>query len=637
MMTLTNKFTRGLAGIGLAGVMGITGVAQATSSAAEARSSGVWTVESGQWLGRIVAALESDPAKRARLMEEIVFLNPQAFINADPNRMLAGADLKLPDATEVAAKVTAKPERQAKTEPVTMAERIGRITGVRGQLTATGKDGAERSLRRRSYVRQGDTLSTGKKGGAQVKFNDGARIALRRDSSLRIDEYHWQGAEDGSEKAVMSLVKGGFRTITGAIGKVNKTNYRVNSPFATIGIRGTHYALMNCQAGSCSDLPSGNGAPDDGLYGGTAFGAISVDDEHEIGPQQYFHHDGQDFQTLMGPPAFLFAADTQIGDDSEQGDLASSEGGDDGGSDEGGDSFGAEGGTETGGLLAEVPADLPGQEDDGLFTDGEQGAAELAEVGVGGNGVAYIAAVVGSTGAFFGKDAIVDSFDTADQFTTGSFDNKDNVLLTFDSVDGPDSASFSGPPDGNLLEFQAVDKPAFDAVLGLWDSSSSAVFDNSAELPRPIAFVHSADATQDLTGLNGMGTMFFSSLHGFGSDEQGGGFSVGSGNIGFDVDFDSMLIAQGFINVNDSLGRTWSLGGSGLNVPLQQDARLSLSGACSGGSCSSFTPADGFIFTFFVGPAADGAIGSFGAQTGPFTGAQSIAGTYVAEGVPLSQ
>ncbi|MBV1929194.1 MAG: FecR domain-containing protein [Gammaproteobacteria bacterium] len=633
MMTLNNKFIRGLAGISLVGMIGVTGVAQATSSAVDARSNGVWTVESGQWLGRIVAALESDPAKRARLMEEIVFLNPQAFVNADPNRMRAGADLKLPGATQVAAKITPDPVLQAPGETVTMAERIGRITGMRGQLTATGKDGAARSLRRRSYVRQGDTLSTSKKGGAQVKFKDGAQIALRRDSSLRIDEYNWQGSEDGSEKAVMSLVKGGFRTITGAIGKVNKTNYRVNSPFATIGIRGTHYALMSCQGGSCSDLPSGNGAPDDGLYGGTAFGAISVDDEHEIGPQQYFRHDGQNFQTLMGPPAFLFAADTQIGDNSELGDVDSTAGGDGGGGEQGGDSFGAEGGTETGGLLAELPADLPGQEDDGLFTDGEQGAAQLAEGSAGGNGVAYIAAVVGSPGAFFGKDSVVDFFESGNQFTTGSFNNNANVLLTFDSVDGSDSASFSGPPDGNLLEFKAVDKPAFDAVLGLWDSSSSAIFDASADIPRPIAFVHSADATQNLTGLNGTGTKFFSSLHGFGSDEQGGGFSIGSGDIGFDVDFDSMLITQGYINVNDSLGRTWSLSGSGLNVALQQDARLSLSGGCLGGSCSSFTPADGFIFTFFLGPDADGAIGSYGAQT--LTGAQSIAGTYVAEGVLL--
>ena len=276
MMTLNNKFTRGLAGLGLAGMMGITGVAQATSSAEEARSSGVWTVESGQWLGRIVAALESDPAKRARLMEEIVFLNPQAFVNSNPNRMRAGADLKLPGASDFAQTPSAPADSgvQAPPETVTMAERIGRITVMRGRLTATGDDGATRPLRRRSYVRQGDTLNTSENGGAQVKFNDGAQIALRRDSSLKIDEYNWEGEEDGKEKAVMSLVKGGFRTITGAIGKTNKSNYRVSTPFATIGIRGTHYALFL-------------EAIIESLVGGTAFGEIVVNDDLAIGPQQW--------------------------------------------------------------------------------------------------------------------------------------------------------------------------------------------------------------------------------------------------------------------------------------------------------------------------------------------------------------
>ena len=296
MTMQTNRLARSVIGLSLAGIISLAvGTAQATTTADEAHAQGVWNVESGQWLGRIVAALELDPTKRTQLMEEIVFLNPQAFANADPNRMFAGASLKLPGT----GGFTAQPSLPAVSnqapvttteETITQAERIGRITGVRGQLSAVGSNGKTRSLRRRSYVRQGDTLSTGANGGAQVKFNDGAQIALRRDSSLRIDEYRWQGNSDGSEKAVLSLVKGGFRTITGAIGKVNKANYRVSTPFATIGIRGTHYALMSCQGGNCAGLPGGNATPDDGLYGGTAFGAIAVNDEHTIGPQQYFHH-----------------------------------------------------------------------------------------------------------------------------------------------------------------------------------------------------------------------------------------------------------------------------------------------------------------------------------------------------------
>lgn len=679
MMTLNKKIARGLAGIGLAGMIGVTGVAQATSSAADARSKGVWSVESGQWLGRIVAALESDPAKRARLMEEIVFLNPQAFVNADPNRMRAGADLKLPGAAELASKAAPKPTQQAEGETVTQAERIGRVTGMRGQLTATGTDGAARTLRRRSYIRQGDTLSTSKKGGAQVKFNDGAQIALRRDSSLRIDEYNWQGNEDGNEKAVMSLVKGGFRTITGAIGKVNKTNYRVNSPFATIGIRGTHYALMSCQGGSCSDLPGGNDAPDDGLYGGTAFGAISVDDEHEIGPQQYFRHDGQNFQTLMGPPAFLFGADTQIGDDNEQGDVASSDGGDEGTGDEGGDNFGAEGGTETGGLIAELPAGLPGQEDDGLFTEGEQTAVNESATGsafdlsqidllgdlsglgpllvsfyeslgatnvqVSGAGdVAYGASVFPEAGLFEASDHVVDDPSNG-FFITGDFGGSTNVLLGFLGEDTEGSFIeidfFSGPPGSVLATDQVVDDPAFSAYLGRWDANAFNIFyeeefdEVGTDPTLATEFVFSSDRTPDaqLATLSGLGAVTFSSLKGLGSNELGQGFTVGSGDIQFYVDFSSMKIEMAQMDIND-IGRTWSFSGSSLNIPLANDASIDLGGTCTG--CASGSSASAFIYPTFLGPNAEGVLGSFGAQTGSFAvdAQEAIAGVWVGQQNP---
>ncbi|MBI3067601.1 MAG: hypothetical protein HYY79_01555, partial [Betaproteobacteria bacterium] len=61
------------------------------------------------------------------------------------------------------------------------------------------------------------------------------------DTDLKIDNYVYKGVEDGSERALMSLLKGGFRTITGIIGRANKQNYTVNTPTSTIGIRGTDH------------------------------------------------------------------------------------------------------------------------------------------------------------------------------------------------------------------------------------------------------------------------------------------------------------------------------------------------------------------------------------------------------------
>ena len=41
---------------------------------------------------------------------------------------------------------------------------------------------------------------------------------------------------------LFNFIRGGMRTVSGAIGKVNRNNYRVQTPVATIGIRGTSYA-----------------------------------------------------------------------------------------------------------------------------------------------------------------------------------------------------------------------------------------------------------------------------------------------------------------------------------------------------------------------------------------------------------
>ncbi|MDP3858880.1 MAG: hypothetical protein Q8Q73_14075 [Stagnimonas sp.] len=61
-------------------------------------------------------------------------------------------------------------------------------------------------------------------------------------------------ADSGGEtsRAFFRLVKGGFRSVSGLIGKVNQDDYRVSTPVATIGIRGTRYSARLCQ-GDCAD------------------------------------------------------------------------------------------------------------------------------------------------------------------------------------------------------------------------------------------------------------------------------------------------------------------------------------------------------------------------------------------------
>jgi hypothetical protein len=76
-------------------------------------------------------------------------------------------------------------------------------------------------------------------------------------TEFRIDEYQFAGKADGSERGFFSLLKGGFRSITGIIGRANKDSYGIRTPAATIGIRGTDHETVHLAA-ALPNLPEGS-------------------------------------------------------------------------------------------------------------------------------------------------------------------------------------------------------------------------------------------------------------------------------------------------------------------------------------------------------------------------------------------
>jgi hypothetical protein len=129
-----------------------------------------------------------------------------------------------------------------------------RVDFAVGNVTATGSNGQSRALTRGAQIEQGDTVNTNG-GRAQLQFSDGAFVSLQPESQFRIDQYRYDGKQDGNEKGFFSLLKGGLRTITGLVGRTNKANYQVTTSVATIGIRGTEYTIQygNSVSGSVGE------------------------------------------------------------------------------------------------------------------------------------------------------------------------------------------------------------------------------------------------------------------------------------------------------------------------------------------------------------------------------------------------
>jgi hypothetical protein len=126
----------------------------------------------------------------------------------------------------------------------------GQVESAIGEIQATSISGQPRALHQGDSINEGDTLRTGPKDKAKLKMGDGGMITMRPDTEFKIDNYQFNGQQDGTEKSYFSLVKGGFRSVTGVIGKLHKANYHIKTATAVLGIRGTDHEVYLVIAGS---------------------------------------------------------------------------------------------------------------------------------------------------------------------------------------------------------------------------------------------------------------------------------------------------------------------------------------------------------------------------------------------------
>ncbi len=187
------------------------------------------------------------------------------------------------------------------------ASNIGRVIFASGDIHAEN-NGEVRTLKRGAYIKAGDKVVTGRGSRSQLRMTDGALFALRPNTKMNFEDYRYN-RESKSGSSILSLIKGGFRTITGLIGRYNKKNYSVRTSVATIGVRGTHYGLTLCQQNDCVD--NGGGNFEDGLYGSVVDGEIVAKNqagEFHFTNDEYFQVSGPTDKprTLLKPPGIIF-------------------------------------------------------------------------------------------------------------------------------------------------------------------------------------------------------------------------------------------------------------------------------------------------------------------------------------------
>ena len=142
------------------------------------------------------------------------------------------------------------------------------VTHMSGTLSAIKPDGSSRILSIQSKVESGDTVSTEKGTFARLEFTDGGEVVLRPNTIFKVNSYTYDQGKPKEDGFFASLLKGGARLVSGLVGKRgNSDAYALKTATATIGIRGTDYAVLSCQ-GDCVNLGDGTYT---NTYDGTIF------------------------------------------------------------------------------------------------------------------------------------------------------------------------------------------------------------------------------------------------------------------------------------------------------------------------------------------------------------------------------
>src|SRR2546429_4390606 len=188
----------------------------------------------------------------------------------------------------------------------------GRFLSVVGDVRV-GREGApQRVAQRAAEFYEGESIITGAGALAQLRMFDGALMSVRGDTEIKLERFSYAGEQDRNASFLMSVLKGGLRTITGVIGRQNRERYRITTATVTIGVRGTDFEIVHVpQPIASREVPAGT-------YNRVYEGMTSI--QNRAGIALLVSRDQTAFAALQGnvapvlvpPPAAIFSRPTPL-------------------------------------------------------------------------------------------------------------------------------------------------------------------------------------------------------------------------------------------------------------------------------------------------------------------------------------
>lgn len=142
------------------------------------------------------------------------------------------------------------------TASATVQNIVGEVTTVIGVASFNPGASTSETIRRGAPVRAGDRIETAAGGHVHIRFIDGGMVSVRPQSSLHIEAY--QSSNTTSKGAIkFQLEQGVVRSVTGAWGEQSRDQFRLNTPVAAIGIKGTDFIVKSTASTTQASVVSG--------------------------------------------------------------------------------------------------------------------------------------------------------------------------------------------------------------------------------------------------------------------------------------------------------------------------------------------------------------------------------------------
>ncbi len=125
--------------------------------------------------------------------------------------------------------------------PAGAAQRqVGEAEFARGAAAAQFGNEAPRILGKGAKVYEKDVIQTGPRSFVILKFEDAAKVTLRPNSKLTVDQYL-------GEQASLSLHKGGIRAQSGAISRNQPGAFKLETPVGTVEVNDAEFDARLCE------------------------------------------------------------------------------------------------------------------------------------------------------------------------------------------------------------------------------------------------------------------------------------------------------------------------------------------------------------------------------------------------------